>query len=180
MLHWLHVPMIVQCQSNLRSLISKDSAVIQGLLDKQQQVISPFWKWRLMIAAAPILLSILDLSVYTSSCSIWLLQYSLNLTWSSCLEITHLLTPSMRLYLAGSYSCVPSGKLGCLKGQLKSLLFSADVTAASTLRPMGRVGGPVMPPCPFVLGSFRSLVAWSKLCRAWCAGFSMQAHVLRY
>ena len=58
----------------------------------------------------------------------------------------------MRLCLDGSYLCVPGGKLGCLKGQIKSTLISADATAASTLRPTGRIGGRDMPPCPFGLG----------------------------
>ena len=44
-------------------------------------------------------------------------QYSLNLAWASSLEIKHLLTPSIRLCLHGSYVCVPGGKLSCLKGK---------------------------------------------------------------
>ena len=78
----------------------------------------------------------------------------------------------MRLCLDGSYLCAPGGKLGCLKGQIKSTLISADATAASTLRPTGRVWGRDMPPRPFGLGAYRSLVVWSNSCRAWCAGFS--------
>ena len=72
----------------------------------------------------------------------------------------------MRFCLVGSYLCVPGGKLGCLKGQIKSTLISTD---ASTLRPTGHVGGRDMPPRPFGLGAYRSLVVWSYSCRA-CAG----------
>ena len=38
----------------------------------------------------------------------------------------------MRLCLLGSYSCAPGGKLGSLKGQIISILISAEVTAVST------------------------------------------------
>ena len=72
----------------------------------------------------------------------------------------------MRLCLVGSYLCVPGGKLGCLKGQIKSTLISANATAASTLRPTGRVGGRDMPPRPFGLEAYRSLQFWSNFqCR---------------
>ena len=53
-------------------------------------------------------------------------------------------------------------------------------TVASTLRPTGLVGGRDMLSCPFGLGAYRSLVVWSNSCRACCAGFSMQARVLRF
>ena len=55
MSHWLHVLIIVQCQSDGCSLSSKIVLLPGSLLDKQLQVISPFWKWRLMTAAAPTL-----------------------------------------------------------------------------------------------------------------------------
>ena len=44
--------------------------------------------------------------------------------------------------------------------------------ASSTLRPMGGVGGRVMP-LPFGLGAYKSLVVRSNSCRSWCAGLSM-------
>ena len=52
------------------------------------------------------------------------------------------------------------------------LSISAGVTASSTLRPMGCAGGRVILPFPFGLGRYRSLVAGSNLCSAWCAGLS--------
>ena len=93
-------------------------------------------------------------------------RYSLNLAWASCPEIMHLLTPSMRSCLMGSKSCVPGGKLGVLRGQTSSALISAEVMASSTLRPMGGAGGRVMPPLPFGLGAYKSLVVRSNSCRA--------------
>ena len=63
---------------------------------------------------------------------------------------------------------------GSLLGQIKSTLISADATAASILRLTGRVGVWDVPPRPFVLGAYRSLVVWSNSCMALCAGFSMQ------
>ena len=71
----------------------------------------------------------------------------------------------MRLCLLGSYSCVPGGKLGIFKGQTISASISAEVRASSTLRPMGWVGGRVMPPFPFGLERYRSFVVGSNSCK---------------
>ena len=108
-----------------------------SLLGSWRQVVSPFWKWRFMTAAAPTLSLILDPSVQTTSCGPRALWYSWNLAGASSLVITNLLTPSMRLCLSGSYSCVPGGKLG----QTISASISAEARAPSTLRPTGWVGG---------------------------------------
>ena len=43
----------------------------------------------------------------------------------------------------------------------------------------GWVEGRVMPPLPFGLGRYRSLIIGSNPCRAWCAGLSVQARVFR-
>ena len=86
----------------------------------------------------------------------------------------HLLTPSMRLCRLGLYSCVPGGKLGIFKGQTISASISAEVRAFSTLRPMGWLGGRVMPPFPFSLERYRSLVVGPNSCRAGCAGLLVQ------
>ena len=63
MLYRLHVPIIVQCQGNGCSLSSKILLLSGSLLDSWWQVVSPFWKWRLITAAAPTLSLILDPSV---------------------------------------------------------------------------------------------------------------------
>ena len=83
----------------------------------------------------------------------------------------------MRLCFFGSYSCVPGGKHGVLKGHTNSTSISAEVMASSSFRPMGWVEGRVMPPLPFGLGRYRSLIVGSNSCRAWCAGLSVQARV---
>ena len=66
----------------------------------------------------------------------------------------------------GSYSCVPGGKVGVFMGQTVSMSISADVMASSTLRLMGFAGGRVIPPLPFGLGRYRSLVVGSNSCSA--------------
>ena len=63
MANWVHMSVIVQCQGDGCSLSSKDGAVVRQPLDKWRQVVSPFWKWRLMTAAAPTLSFILEPSV---------------------------------------------------------------------------------------------------------------------
>ena len=78
----------------------------------------------------------------------------------------------MRLCIFGSYSCVPGGKLGVLKGHTNSTSISAEVMVSSSFRPMGCVEGRVMPSLPFGLGRYRSLIVGSNSCRAWCAGLS--------
>ena len=150
-----------------------------SLLDSWRQVVSPFWKWWLMTVAARTLSLILDPSVYISSCSPRALWCSWNLAWASSLVIINWLTPSMRLCLSGSYSCVPGGKLGIFKVQSISVWISAEVRASSTLRPTGLVGGRVMPPFPFGLERYSSLEVGSNSCRKWCAGLSVQAWVFR-
>ena len=68
-----------------------------------------------MTATAPTLSSILDPSVYTSSCGPSVAWYSLNLAWASSLVIIHLLTPSVRLSLRIVFMC--SWRKGwCLQG----------------------------------------------------------------
>ena len=115
----------------------------------------------------------------TSLCGPRALWYSWNLARASSLVIIDLLTPSMRPCLSGSYSCVPGGKLGIFKGQTISASISAKVRAYSTLRPTGWVGGRVMPPFPFGLERYRSVVVGSNSCRVWCAGLSVQARVFK-
>ena len=146
-------------------------------LVKWRQVVSPFWKWQLITAAAPTLSFILEPSVKTLSCDPRVSRNSLNLAWASGLEIMHLFTPSKRLCLFRL--CVPGGKLGILKGQTNLASSSAEAMAASTLRPMGWVGGRVMPPLPFSLGTYKSLVIRLNSCRAWRAGLLMQARVFK-
>ena len=54
----IHELIIVQCQCDCCCLSSKDGTVILlfgSLLDSWRQVVSPFWKWRLLTAAAPTL-----------------------------------------------------------------------------------------------------------------------------
>ena len=110
MMDWAHVLVIVQCQTDGCSLSCKKMVLLSGsLLDSWRQAVSPFWKWRLMTAAAPTLSSILEPSLYTSSCDPCASRNSLNLAWASCPEIMHLLTLSMRSCLLGSQSCVPGG-----------------------------------------------------------------------
>ena len=98
---WAHMLVIVQCQSDGCSLSSKDGAVVWQSFGQKRQVVSPFWKWWLITAAAPTLSFILEPSVKTSSCDPRVSWYSLNLAWASGLEIMHLFTPSMRLCLFG-------------------------------------------------------------------------------
>ena len=52
-MNWTHVSVTVQCQSDGCSLSSKDGAVVWQPFG--QLAVSPSWKWRLMIAAAPTL-----------------------------------------------------------------------------------------------------------------------------
>ena len=59
---WARVLVIVQCHTDDCSLSCKDGAVV-CLLDSSRQVVSPFWKGRLMTAAAPTLSFILNPSV---------------------------------------------------------------------------------------------------------------------
>ena len=96
---WAHVLVIVQCQNDGCSLSSKDGA--GNILVKWRQVVSPFWKWRLITTAASNLSFISEPSVKTSSCDPRVSQYSLNLAGASGLEIMHLFIPSMRLCLFG-------------------------------------------------------------------------------
>ena len=86
----------------------------------------------------------------------------------------------MRLCLFGSYSCVPGGKVGVFRGQTVSMSITGDAMASSTLRPMGFARGRVIPPFPFGLGKYRSLVVGSNSCSAQCAGLSVQARVFTY
>ena len=144
-----------------------------SLLDSWRQVVSPFWKWRLMTAAAPTLVHFGAINVdfiMWSLCFTKLIELSLGF-----LSGDHAFTNSFNEVV--SLGIIVMRSLGVLRGQTNSALISAEVMASSTLRPMGGAGGRVMPPLPFGLGAYKSLVVWSNSCRAWCAGLSMQARV---
>ena len=64
-------------------------------------------------------------------------------------------------------------KVGCPKGKDQ---FGIDLCRGHGflyLRPTGGAGGRVMPPLPFGLGAYQSLVVRSNSCRAWYARLSM-------
>ena len=67
----------------------------------------------------------------------------------------------MRLCFFGSYSCVPGGTLSVLEGHTNSTSISAEAMASSRFRTMGWVEGLVMPPLPFGLVRYRSLIVGS-------------------
>ena len=161
------------------ALAAKMVLLFGSLLDSWRQVVSPFRKWWWWSLLAPTFSLIFDPSVYTSSCGPRSSRYSLNLVWASSLVIIHLLTPSMRLCLLRSYSCVPGGKVGVFRRQTISTSISAEVKASCTLGPIGCAGGRVIPLFLFGLGRYRSRVAGSNSCSAWCAGLSVQARIFR-
>ena len=68
-------------------------------------------------------------------------------------------------------------KIGCPQGADQ---FGIDLCRGHGFlyfEPMGGAGGQVMPPLPFGLGAYKSLVVRSNSCRTWWAGLSMQARV---
>ena len=108
-LYRIHVPMIVQCQGDGRSLSSKNGAVT--------------WESFGQLAASR--LTILEMAINDCCCPHSLINLRsigvdfimwstssviFNLARASSLVIIHLITLSMRLCLLGSYSCVPGGR----------------------------------------------------------------------
>ena len=147
-----------------------------SLLDSWRQVVSPFWKWRLMTAAAPTLVHFGAISV---DFIVWSLCFTkLNELSLGFLSGDHAFTYSFNEVMSLGIIVMRSWwKVGCPQGQTNLALISAEVMAFSTLKPMGGAGGLVMPPLPFGLGAYKYLVVQSNSCRAWCAGLSTQAQV---
>ena len=177
MMDWAHVLVIVQCQTDGCSLSCKDGAVVWqsfsavgGRLSRHSgnggwwpplpPLTRLFLSHQCRLHHVPLVITkLIELSLGFLSRD-YAFTYSFN-------EVVSLGIVIMRSWW----------EVGCPLGQTNWALISAEVMTSSTLRPMGGAGGRVMPPLPFGLGAYKSLVVRSNSCRAWCAGVSMQARV---
>ena len=148
-----------------------------SLLDSWRQVVSPFWKWRLMTTAAPTLVIFGAIGV---DFIIWSLCFTILIEISLCIfSGDHTFTYSFNEVVSLWIIVVRSWwEVGCPQGGRSIRHCSMQRSwLPLLLRPIGGAGGRVMPPLPFGLGAYKSLVVRSNSCRAWCAGLSMQARV---
>ena len=176
---WAHVLVIVQRQTDGCSLSCKDGVVL----------------WQSFGQLVAGCLTILEMAVDDHCCPHSLIHFGAIslyfIMWSLCFMI--LIELSLGL-LSGDHTFAYSfnevvslgivtvrswWKVGCPQG--------ADQFGIDLCRGHGflyfetnwRGGGRIMPPLPFGLGAYKSLVVQSNSCRAWCAGLSMQAWVFK-
>ena len=178
MMDWVHVLVIVQCQTDGCSLSCKDGAVV----------------WQSFGQLAAGCLTILEMAVDDRHCPHSLVHFGTIsvdfIMWSLC--FTKLIKLSLG-FLSGDHAFTYSfnevvslgiivmrswWKVGCPQGADQ---FGIDLCRSHGFlyfETNGRGAGVrVMPPLPFGLGAYKSLVVRSNSGRAWCAGLSMQARV---
>ena len=124
---------VVQCQGNGSSLSSKDGAVI--------------WESLGQLAAGH--LTILEMAVDNCCCPHPLVNLR-----SISIDFHHVV---LGIIILSEFDSNLFGKLG-VEGHSNSTSISAEVMASSSLRPMGQVGGRVMPPLSFGIERYRSLI----------------------
>ena len=177
MMDWVHMLVIVQCQTYGCSLSCKDGAVV----------------WQSFGQLAAGVSTILEMVVDDRRCPHFLVNFgAINvdfIMWSLCftilIELSLGFSSGDHAFIYSFSEVVSLGiivvrswwKVGCPQGGDQSGMDLCRGHDLLYFQPMGGAGGLVMPPLPFGLGAYKSLVVRSNSCRAWCAGLSLQARV---
>ena len=179
MIDWVHVLIIVQCQTDGCTLSCKDGADV----------------WQSFGQLVVGCLTILEIAVDDRRCPHPLVHFGAIsvyfIMWSLCFTVLielslgflsgdHILAYSFSEVVSLGIEIVRSWwKIGCPQGTDQ---FGIDLCRGHDFlyfETNGRVGDRVLPPLPFGLGAYKSLVVRLNSCRTWCAGLSMQALVFR-
>ena len=178
MVDWAHVLVIIQCQTDSCSLSCKDGAVV----------------WQSFGQLVAGCLTILEMAVDDCCCphslvhlgaiSVDFIMRSLHFTILTDLSLGFLFGDHMFAYsfievVSPGIVIARSWWKGCPQGVDQ---FGIDICRGHGFLYFGtkvRGRGQVMPPLPFGLGAYKSLVVRLNSHKAWCSGLSIQARVFR-